>query len=481
MSVIASDAAGRQAGELTASDFEVKDNGVARRIEAFQILRPSTELLRQRVPVEYTESNRPLNEAGSQQPVNVVLMDTAHIDPEFQPWAVAQVTRLFSFLRPGDDVALYELTREGLTLRHQFSHSAVHLTASLVPNAVHWDEAANEFKVDVKQASVLDGAVAQDLERETRDSVFLDQRNAEIATSIANIADWMKQFAGRKNLFWISSSFPPVSAQSGKPHAALVRMLQALDGANVAVYPVEVRSAVPPVPFLTIRPGSEASLPRARRRTMPEQFRSMRWIAGATGGLVVSNRSQLGEALFDRMRQTRFSYLITFDAPASDMNGQFHRLQVTLKRHDLNWVARQTYFAGPIAANSSAGNETFGTKLFPTADVSLSVRVGQEQSGSQSVIVRVPEQRPALDKVRVYLENAVAGAAHREAAQAAASISKTSERPGIDEFVLTVPAGGQRDASAIWRVRAEDEASKSRGSLTLCRFLSKMLASESLP
>ena len=95
------------------------------------------------------------------------------------------------------------------------------------------------------------------------------------------------------------------------------------------------------------------------------------------------------------------------------------------------------------------------------------------------MIVRVPEQGPALGKVRVYVENA-RESAHSVAAQAAAPLSKTGERPGIDEVVLALPADGQRDASAIWRVRAEDEASKTRGSLTLCRFLSKMVASESL-
>jgi VWFA-related protein len=478
VSVVASDAAGRQAGELTANDFEVKDNGIPRRIEGFQILRPSTELLRHRVPTEYPESNRPMNEAGSQQPVNVVLLDTAHLDPEFQPWAVAQLEKWFSYLRSGDDVALYELTREGLKLRHQFSHSAVHLTAAIAPEAVHWDAATKDFKVDVTQSRVLDAAVAQDLERETKDSEFCDQRNAGLASSIAKIADWMRQFSGRKNLFWISSSFPPVAAQSRTLHTALVRMLQSLDEVNVAVYPVEVRSAVPPVPFLALRPGSERSLPRARRRAMPEQFRSMRWIAGATGGVVVSNRSQLGEALFDRMRQTRFSYLISFDAPSSDMNGQFHRLQVTLKRHDLNWIARQTYFAGPVAASSSAGNEAFEASLFPKADLALSVRVGHEQSGSQPVIVRLPAETAGLDRVRVYLEE---GGVHGVMAQRAASISKTGDRSGIDELVLAVPPRGGRAQSGMWRLRAEDQSSGRRGSLTLCHFLSKMLASGNPP
>ena len=332
MSVIAFDTAGRQPGELSAGDFDVKDNGKRRQIESFQILRPSTELLKKRVPNEYTESNRPLSEAGSQQPVNVVLMDTAHIDPEFQPWALAQAARVFSFLRPGEDIALYEFTRHGLVLRHEFSHSDIHLTAALAPGAVHWDAVAGQFKVDAKPG-VLDEQVARDLERETKEPSFAEERNVEIAGSVAKLAEWMSQFSGRKNLFWISSSFPPIATgKDGAAHGALIRMLQALDTADVAVYPVEVRSAVPPVPFLPVGPGSELSLPRARRRVMTEQLRSMRWIAGATGGRSISNRSQLGEAIFDLMRQTRFSYVLAFSVPMNELDGQFHRLQVTLRR-----------------------------------------------------------------------------------------------------------------------------------------------------
>ena len=112
---------------------------------------PSKALLTKRLPHEYTEANEPVNEEGSSQPINVVLLDTADIDPEFQPWAVAQLARLFSLLGQGEDIAVYERTQAGLVLRHQFSHSSAHLVGSLIPAALVHEQTSGEFTPDLKK------------------------------------------------------------------------------------------------------------------------------------------------------------------------------------------------------------------------------------------------------------------------------------------------------------------------------------------
>jgi VWFA-related protein len=475
ISVTASDVSARRAGELSAGDFEVKDNGKLRRIENFEMLRPSTELVKSRVPNEYTESNRPLSEEGSQQPINVVLIDTAHLDPEFQPWAVAQAAKLFSLLRSGEDVALYEFTRRGLTLRHEFSHSALHLLAALAPRAVRWDAASNRFSVDLKLAAVLDSQVAGDLERDSKDPKFAEQRFSDIARALADLAGWMRQFPGRKNLFWISSSFPPIS--SSGLHNDTIRMLQQLDMANVSVYPVEVRSAVPPVPFLTVEPGSELSLPMPRRRPVAEQLRTMQWIAGATGGKAITNRSQLGEALFDAMQQTRFSYLLTFNVLASDLDGQFHRLQVSVKRRGVVCLARQTYFAGQIA-NSSADRADSGSgNPFDRSDIALDVRADEQpDSRDRTLIVRVPQQTLGKAEINVSLEKRTNGRYAVVANEtAAAGVRNRSSATG--EVMLRIQRRDDTDDTGELRVRAEDRVTRRIGSVMLCRLLSKLVES----
>ena len=116
--------------------------------------------------------------------------------------------------------------------------------------------------------------MGENLAREAHDKAFATLRYASACNAVAQLAQSVGGLKGRKNLLWISSEFPPVTEPvAGEFGAALVDMSRALDAANVAVYPVEVRSPVPPVPFLPVAPGSEASLPASRKREIVEQGR----------------------------------------------------------------------------------------------------------------------------------------------------------------------------------------------------------------
>jgi hypothetical protein len=212
---------------------------------------------------------------------------------------------------------------------------------------------------------------------------------------------------------------------------------------------------------------------------MTEQLRSMRWIAGATGGRSISNRSQLGEAIFDLMRQTRFSYVLAFSVPMNELDGQFHRLQVTLKPRGLNWVARQTYFAGLDPASSPGAKEASNSSLFPRADIPLSVRVANADSGGSTLIVRVGGERAGASGIRVHWENADDGDAHSTVLPLSSVSEKaTGERFGSDEMALPIPRRERGRVSAQLTVKAEDERSGRHGSLPLCRLLLQLLDSE---
>ena len=211
---------------------------------------------------------------------------------------------------------------------------------------------------------------------------------------------------------------------------------------------------------------------------MTEQLRSMRWIAGATGGRSISNRSQLGEAIFDLMRQTRFSYVLAFSVPMNELDGQFHRLQVTLRARGLNWVARQIYFAGPIAATSSDINEAAKSNLFPRADVPLSVRLANANSGVSTLIVRVGAERAGASGIRVHWQSADDDAHSTALPLSSVSEKATGERFGSDEMALPIPRRERGRMSAQLTVKAEDETSGRHGSLPLCRLLLKLLDSE---
>ncbi len=200
---------------------------------------------------------------------------------------------------------------------------------------------------------------------------------------MAQLAQYMGGFKGRKNLLWISSEFPPVMEPvAGEFGAALVDMSRALDAANVAVYPVEVRSPVPPVPFLPVAPGSEASLPASRKREILEQGRRMQWIAATTGGRVVANRSQLGERLFDLLQQTRFSYDLGFSLANRSTGRRISLPAPEIEARGVSWSAKRTYFAGHLAGLTINAAGERGQNVFDAHEIGLSGKIAPASADS---------------------------------------------------------------------------------------------------
>ena len=110
LTVIVHDAEGRASSALDVDDFVISENGRPQSISLFRNLRPPQELIVKRPPKDYMNLQPPPFAAfESQQPVNVLILDTRNTDPEFQPWMRSQALRFVSMLRPDAEVAFYNL------------------------------------------------------------------------------------------------------------------------------------------------------------------------------------------------------------------------------------------------------------------------------------------------------------------------------------------------------------------------------------
>jgi VWFA-related protein len=127
--------------------------------------------------------------------------------------------------------------------------------------------------------------------------------------------------------------------------------------ANIVLYPVDARGLVGVVPFGEAEHagiGSVATSEAApqiaadimdRTSILGQQAVYLRSVAEATGGRALTGDNDLGK-IFRRMEEnSRGVYVLGYDLTAAMADGRFHRVEVKVSRQRLNVRAKEGYFA----------------------------------------------------------------------------------------------------------------------------------------
>jgi VWFA-related protein len=269
---------GEPVSGLSKQDFVVLDEGKTQEIAFFSAEAPApTGITMPKLPANAFTNRFDLK---GQDPgaVTVVLFDSLNTSVQDQGWVRNQVIKFLNSLQPQDHVAVYALTNELLIL-HEFTQDA----SALV-------EAANQFKP--KETALYDGsnpayfnvpalaadpawARFQEAVNQT-DARIADQykmRRAEMtANALRVIANHVSTIPGRKNLVWVTGSFPfsIVVERLGAPERQNetagpygYAAAQALNRVNMAVYPVDATGMVPSAGLDPSRGGDSLSDPHA--------------------------------------------------------------------------------------------------------------------------------------------------------------------------------------------------------------------------
>jgi hypothetical protein len=184
------------------------------------------------------------------------------------------------------------------------------------------------------------------------------------------LAHALSGYPGRKNLIWLSESFPfnifpDVDAASlavGGNWSAVrdysrdvMRTADILTDAQVAVYPVDARGlvggySVPNIAGSSMR-GAVAGNPDLNGVT--ESHGTMNELAGRTGGRAFYNRNDLDTAVLTSIEDGSIYYTLAYYPENKDWNGKFRKINIktnragTKLRHRLGFFATdpQTYAA----------------------------------------------------------------------------------------------------------------------------------------
>lgn len=209
----------------------------------------------------------------------------------------------------------------------------------------------------------------------------MDRRVQQTMDALITIGHYVAGYPGRKNLLWISSSFPiklngyvldtghvhtsafsDINAATGEGYAAYgAQIRQAasiLSDAKIAVYPVNPQGVQPhaiygadAVPRNYSGAGMGATMSR-EIVMLADQDKTMRVLAEDTGGAVCNGTNDLGECLTKAFDDSSSYYEISYYPDSQDWNGDYRKIIVESKRSGLHLEYRHGYFAGQTPAQN---------------------------------------------------------------------------------------------------------------------------------
>jgi VWFA-related protein len=361
VSVIAQDGDGRQVTGLTQNDFKILDNGVEQKIVSFgqHSSRLTADVTPGVRPISAnTFSNRVDETTGVPPSVTVILLDALNSDFHDMASARAQVVKFLRQLHPEDRVALYELTTKLIVL-HDFTSDTATLLRALgaapnpqsgAPDAPPQITAATEAKIMAGGKGSLPAPDPGWLTAELQREQLFDQINKVDGTTdaITQIAHHLARLPGRKNLVWVSESFPFwVELDPTRP-SRINASAQALSDANVAIYPVDARALVAQTldqPGILFSKHKPAVPPAGTLDTM-------QMLAQGTGGVAFYNTNDLGGAIRRAIDDSSLTYELTYYPTNEKWDGRFRDIKVEVKRPGVHLRYRKGYFATPATASS---------------------------------------------------------------------------------------------------------------------------------
>jgi hypothetical protein len=237
-----------------------------------------------------------------------------------------------------------------------------------------------------------------------------NERAGRTIDAMMLLARYLSGISGRKNIVWLSSSFPisiPISPVSSNPAIdnpnytyKIKRATNLLADAQVAVYPVDVRglqvftasldngvavggprSFQPPNPLSPnqtappIPQGIDFTDQAAEQDTFTQ-------FAVATGGKAFFNSNDIREAIATANEQGSNYYSFSYTSTNKVYNGKFRKIKVQVPQKGYKLYYRQGYFADEVnvaareaqlARNAIATAMHFGSP--PAREVQFSVRI----------------------------------------------------------------------------------------------------------
>jgi len=385
LDVIATDSHGNPVRDLKPEDLQIfEEHKSQQKIEHFEyfeklktVAAPGGSPAAARSAPNIISNQLPLDRLKI--PPTVLLMDSLNTQTSNQALGRAHMLQLLRTLPPDTPIAVFLLGSslrilQGLTSDPALLRAALDQSISgavIQPNPLNDLGNASNYILD--NTAGMDTSLGlqsqlgevQNFEKEEY-SQTLDLRAKETLGAMAQIGQFLSGIPGRKNLIWVSESFPlsvaPDPENGNNPFGGIreyseqVKMVaNALTDAQVAVYPMDVRG-------LQARQSLSASeninLPQTRMNgravasrlhvegvDLQQSQNTMDALAQDTGGKACKNSNDLAGCVMTALKDSASYYEMSFYPQNVNWDGRFHKIVVKTSRPGVKLAYRRGYYA----------------------------------------------------------------------------------------------------------------------------------------
>jgi VWFA-related protein len=360
--------------DLSQSNFTILENGHPRPIVSFEAHSPSTTPAQtpQALPPGVYTNEQKVSEGDA---VDVVLIDALNTPNTGQVQSHRALLEYLKTLPVNKQVAVFTLdTRlnqlEGFTTDHAALLKAVELLDAL-PQKSPLLKTTHDKAADAKDEEDL-YAIGDIMKQQypglgelmvkqlrglntQRDSFNIDMRVQYTLAAFNQLALYLSGVPGRKNLIWLSGSFPlsilPDAAlknpyQSSREFSSeLNRTSNLLASARVAVYPVDVRGLFPDsLTAPSIGGNSRSAVDESVDFSQQAQERlTLEAVAHATGGEAIQNSNDLKGALAEIDRAGARYYTLAYVPENASNDNKPRRIEVRVQPGKYQLAYRRSY------------------------------------------------------------------------------------------------------------------------------------------
>ncbi len=516
--VVVTDSKGEPVGGLKKGDFEVFEDGKAQTVSGFEEHKgalPKEIKLPAMPPGVYT--NFPIVQAADS--VDIILLDALNTPSSDQSYVHSQMLKYLQAIPPHTRTAIFTLASRLYLLQGITSDSSQLLAAlnsekatthpsPLRASTVEND--ANQSRVDfltreaptplspdqtLAQASVDPINVAKQFLNDTE----LYETGARVQMTLEalqQLARYLADVPGRKNVIWFSGSFPAGIVPNSDlvdPFSAAVnfkedirRTTDLLTAAQIALYPVAAEGLVSDTAFQvnnreigekrgtvsiqdTMRESNTAAM------NLDASHASMEQLAKDTGGRAFYNTNGLGEALARVVKNGSHFYTLAYSPSNANMDGKYRHIQVKRVSGKDTLAYRRGYYADDLSTALTSNRKQGSDPLMQFMGRNL-------PDYSQilfKILLKPASPQPAPDAPRMGSNADIKGAFTRYGIDFAVAVDDLKLDPGADgvrlgsiEVMLVAydPEGKPLNlviGKSEIRIPAKDYASVQRGGLQI--------------
>src|SRR6185437_12644967 len=401
---------------LRKKDFEVFEDGKPQTVSTFEEHKgaPLTQIKLPPMPAGiYT--NFPTVQASDS--VNVLLLDALNTQTRDQTYLHTELLKYLKTIPPGTRVAIFTLSSRPRMIQPVTSDSKLLLAvlndkksgvwgahpSALLPSEIEKeaDTHAVDFMIQENQAP----ANEQDSVQQASSSIYaMQQFLADTAAfqtesrtritlqSLQQLARYLSDIPGRKNIVWFSGSFPTgilPDPDAPDPFSSVKELQQevhetadVLTANQVTIYPIAAQGLDTEARFqadaseIGQKRGSlvtrdQVTAMRSEQGDHASSRASMEILAKDSGGEAYYDTNGLGNALLRVINNGSRYYTISYATSNPKMDGKFRHIEVKVSGGKYKLAYRRGYYADDLESTEKTAQQQNSDPLYPLMGVNL--------------------------------------------------------------------------------------------------------------